>query len=63
MTFSVNKIVGSLFHSLVINEINDPSAAEDTSTRMATLYMRDSINNLRFLSYHLLTCDSEKKNF
>ena len=47
MTFSVNKIVGSLFQSLMINEINDASAAEDTSTRMATLYMRDSINNLR----------------
>ena len=26
------------------------------------VYMRDSINNLSFLSYHSLTYDSERKN-
>ena len=58
--FSLNKIVGSLFHSLVTDGINH--ATQDTSTRTVRLYiMRDSINHLNFLSYHFLTYGSERK--
>ena len=52
--FSLNKIAGSLFHSFMTDKINHD--ANDTSTKTARLYiMKDSINNLSFLSYHLLT--------
>ena len=47
---SLNKVVGSLFHSLVTNGIDH--AAQDTNTRMVRLYVRDLIDNLNFLSYH-----------
>ena len=60
VTFSLNKIVGSLLHSLVTDGINH--ATQDTSTRTVRLYiMRDSINHLNFLSYHFLTYGSERK--
>ena len=53
--FSLNKIVGSLFHSLVTDGIN-------TSPRTVRLYiMRDSINHVNFLFYHFLTYGSERK--
>ena len=61
VTFSLNKIVGSLFHSLVTDGIN--FATQDTSTGTVTLYIRgDSINNLNFLIYHFLTNESGRKN-
>ena len=36
-TFSLNKIVGSLFHSLVTDGINH--TAQDTSTKTVRLYI------------------------
>ena len=50
ITFFFNRLVGSLFNSLVTDGKNH--AAQDTSTRMVRLYVRDLINNLSFLSYH-----------
>ena len=62
VTFSFNKIVGSLFHLLVTDGKNH--VAQDTSARMVknSIYIRNSINNLSCLSYHFLTYDSVRKN-
>ena len=61
VTYSLIKIVRSLFHSLVADGMNHTT--QDISTRMVKIvYMKDSINNLSFLSYHFLTYDSERIN-
>ena len=43
VTFSVNKIARSLFHSSVVDGIKD--AAQNTTTRKVRLCMRESTNN------------------
>ena len=62
VTFSLDKIVGNLFHSLVTDGINHAAQGRYFHKSGKIVYIRDSINNLSLLSYHFLTYDSKRKN-